>query len=302
MTPFDGTLIWIWNLTNCDAGDFDAIATRVKGAGCRGVIVKATDGGNWFPQGLNGQVSVTTIVSELRSRGLVVNTWGYCYDYAEPAEEAKAIETITIARPDAHVLDVEQEDEDQRNTAADAILLATNVKNAVASGFPLAYSPLPAISAHVRLPYRQFTDAGLAMLPQLYWTGLRWTPQYTVGQFYQGIERYALDGQPIYPVYEDAPGNRPTDEDLTVFLQMVKAKGATGISVWSYEHLDDAGWERVKAAAAVFPASGYAPPVADLAAFAQSRLDYLSGAVTQAIAALQQALATLPGDRHDPAA
>ncbi len=288
-SPFEGTLVWIWNLQNCDAGNYDQIAARIKDAGARGVIVKATDGGSWFPQGANGAVPVSTIVNELRSRGLVVCTWGYCYDYSEPAEEQKAIETITQAQPDGHVLDVEQEDEDQPGTAQDATALAAHVKAAVASGFPLAYSPLPAISLHVRLPYRQFTDQGLAMLPQLYWTGLRWTPQYTTSQFYAGIERYQLAGQPIYPVYEDAPGARATDEDLDVFLQAVKAQGATGISIWSYEHLDTAGWDRVARAAQAFPATAAMDPCLKL----RQQLSELSIQLVQAngrLAAVRQAL------------
>lgn len=289
MSPFDGTLVWIWNLQNCDGGNYDTIAQRILAAGCRGAIVKASDGGNWFPQGANGTVPISTIVAELRARGLVVCTWGYCYDYSEPAEEQRAIETIQVAQPDGHVLDVEQEDENQLNTAADATALASHVKAAVASGFPLAYSPLPAISLHVRLPYRQFTDAGLAMLPQLYWTALRWTPQYITSQFYAGIQRYQLAGQPIYPVYEDAPGATPTNEDLDIFLQTVKAAGATGISVWSYEHLDAGGWQRLTRAAQAFPASAAVDPCLVL----RRQVDELSVQLVQAngrLAAVRQAL------------
>ena len=255
MTPFDGTLVWIWNLVNCDGGDYDAIAGRIKDVGARGVIVKASDGGNWFPQGRNGQTPVSEIVSELRGRGLTAVTWGYCYDYSEAAEAQRAIETIEQARPDAHVLDVEQEDEQQPGTAADATALAHAIKSASPPDFPLAYAPLPAIGLHVRLPYRQFTDAGLAMLPQLYWSALGWTPQYTVRQFYEALATYDLARQPIYPAYIDAAGARATDEDLAAFLALVAMHGVTGVSVWSYEHLDSDGWRRVAQAARAFPAT-----------------------------------------------
>lgn len=288
MTPFDGTLVWIWNLVNCDGGEYDAIAGRIKEAGARGVIVKATDGGNWFPQGVNGQTPVSEIVGELRGRGLTVATWGYCYDYSEPAEARRAIETIAIARPDAHVLDVEQEDEQQPNTAADATALAAAVRAAAPADFPLAYAPLPAIKLHVRLPYRQFTDAGLAMLPQLYWTMLGWSPQYAVKQFYDAVGFYSLGQPPIYPAYMDAPGARATDEDLAAFLAAIALHGATGLSVWSYEHLDADGWRRVAQAARAFPAVP-PNPCADL----QQQLDALSkqlAAAQATIAAVRQAV------------
>jgi len=82
------------------------------------------------------------------------------------------------------------------------------------------------------------------MLPQLYWTALRWSPQDTVQVFYADAQTYELLQNPVAPAYQDAPGARPTAAELQTFLDLVLARGARGISVWSYEHLDEDGWQR----------------------------------------------------------
>lgn len=260
MLPTDGLWVWIWNWRNCDGGDAATVAARLKVVGARGAIVKAADGSGWFDQG----AAVSAVCAQLRAQGVQAATWQYCYGRDVAGEAQRAIETITEAQPAFHVLDVEQEFEDLSDAAGAATTLAQTIRAAVPAGFPLCYSPLPAIRYHLRLPYRQLTDAGAIMLPQLYWTGLQWTPQRTVEAFYDDAARYELLTQPIAPAYEDAPGCRPVDDDLDAFVQLTLGRGATGMSVWSYEHLDAAGWARAARAAAALATATAADPCATL--------------------------------------
>jgi hypothetical protein len=282
--PFSGVWIWIWELGQCDGGDLAAIAARCKAAGVAGVIVKAADGGRWFPQPL----AVSDIVGGLKARGIGCATWDYLYlsdagaqfygytvDGWE-AEAAKVSATINAASPDFHVLDVEGETEQLADPAGRAQAFLARLKSLLQSSgrgeFPIAYAPLPAIRYHLRLPYRQFSDYPMPMLPQTYWTALKWPEAYTLDLFLADARQYGLLGQPVYPIYADyedaaAGVRRPTADEVADFGQRVKAIGTDGVSVWSYQHLNAAAWERIAALCQVFPA-GAAPvdPCADVRA------------------------------------
>lgn len=280
MPVTDGLWIWLWNLDQCDGGDYDAIAARCLAAGVTGLLVKAADGGSWFPQRNGaGPQTATQIVAALKARGLRAGTWSYCYGRDIAAEAQRAADTINEAHPDLHVLDIEQEFED--GTAPDGA--ATNMVSAIRAttpdGFPLAYSPLPAIDLHLRLPYRQFTDARLTMLPQLYWTGLQWSWQATCTRFWSAAERYTLLAQPVAPAYEDAPGVRPSDDDVAAFTADCIRRGVAGISIWSYEHMDGDAWRRATAVAAALHAAQPAPATATAAAL-QAKLDALIAGIS----------------------
>lgn len=166
---------------------------------------------------------------------------------------------------DLHVFDVEAEIE--------ALPRPDQAANALIQSFrtslprqPIGYAPIGSIRNHLRAPYRQFTDAGACMLPQAYFTGFGWTPQRTLTELYADLKTYALTQQPVFPAYEDAPtaGAGASAQDVTAFILMARAFGATGISVWSYEHLDEAGWQRVAAAARLLDPEPYATLSAQL--------------------------------------
>jgi len=100
-----GKWIWAWNWRRCDGGDPQAVATRLKSAGCRGALVKAFDGGHWFDQGL----AFRDIARRLHARGVGAGAWGYLYGEDTAAEAARAIETAQCGEADLLVLDVESE-------------------------------------------------------------------------------------------------------------------------------------------------------------------------------------------------
>jgi hypothetical protein len=284
----DGFWVWIWNWRNCEGGNAAAVAARLRSVGARGAILKAADGAAWFDQGQ----PVSAIVAALRAQGTECATWQYCYGRDVAGEAQRAVETVQAAAPLFHVLDVEQEVEDLPDPAAAATALAQSVLTRIPPGYPLCYSPLPAIRYHLKLPYRQLADAGLTMLPQLYWTGLGWTPQQTAAVFYADAAQYDLLPQPVAPAYEDTLGARAGDADLDAFVQLTLAQGATGLSVWSYEHLDAAGWQRAARAAQAIAAkaASIADPCAglgvQLAALTQQRdaLQHTLDAVRAALA------------------
>lgn len=284
----DGLWVWVWNWPNCDGGDYDAVAARLRACNANGVIVKASDGASWF----NQHVPVSTIITELRKRGVRVATWSYHYGMNAVGEAQRVIETLAAA-PDFHVFDVEAEVEGLANPAAYATTLLSTINAMNRNNVPLCYAPLPAIRYHLKLPYRQFTDDKCAMLPQLYWTGLNWTVQQTTTVFYGDALQYALVGEglpTVYPVYEDSTGFAPTAADVDAFATSIMQHGATGASVWSYEEMDDAAWARARSVALAL--SPPIPPTPDPGNLAQ-RLDALvaiAHTASQQVSAAQTAL------------
>jgi hypothetical protein len=125
------------------------------------------------------------------------------------------------------------------------------------------------------------------MPPQFYWTGLGWSPQQTVEWFYDDATQYNLLTEPVAPAYEDAPGARDADGDHAAFLDLVLKQGATGHSVWSYEHLDDPGWQRAaRAAAALNPPADPCAAVQAQLAQAQTTIATLQARIAAAAQAL----------------
>jgi hypothetical protein len=269
MTP-EGLWVWCWQWQKCDGGDAAQIAARVKAAGAQGVIVKAADGNHWFDQGQ----PVSAIIAACHAAGIGCATWQYCYG-ADPAGEARmAVETIA-AGPDFHVFDVEQEFEDQPDPAAAATTLLSVVAAGVPKGYPLAYAPLPIADLHTKLPYRQFTDAGCAMLPQTYWTGLQWSEAATVARTLADMRTYGLLTQPLYPAYEDAQGAQSAASDITSFAADLAAAGLRGASVWEYGQMDAGAWTRAATLAAALngaqPTPDPTPPSTLLQQLADAR-------------------------------
>lgn len=250
MIPFTGLNVWIWNLGQSDGGDVPAIVSRLDAVGAAGALIKVVDGVNGF----NDWNAVKALVAALRAAGLGAYTWSYHYDGSE-AEASAVVKAVTYCGSDGHVFDVEAEMEALPHPDQAATALVSAVRAGLPNT-PLAYAPIGSIRNHLRAPYRQFTDAGCAMLPQLYWVGFKWTVAATVAPFYADVATYELAQQPIYPAYEDAPlaGVGALAADVEAFCTAVKAAGAAGVSVWAYEHLDAAGWLRVQTAAQRFPA------------------------------------------------
>lgn len=263
MTPFAGVWLWIWNLPQSDGGDPAAIVERLRSAGASGAIVKGCDGAGTFT---NDWGTIMVLGAALRAAGLGFATWGYNYN-GSASEAAVAVRLCQAVQPDAHVFDVEQEMENLARPDLAATALVQQVRLALPA-LTLAYAPIGSIRNHLRAPYRQFTNASLVMLPQCYYVGFGWTPEVTLSEFYADAAAYNLTNLPIYPAYEDAPlaGAGSTPADVRAFALAASSAGATGVSVWSYEALDAAGWQRVAVAAQVFPSTApVAPPFDDAA-------------------------------------
>ena len=258
-----GKWVWVWNWQRCLDGDAIAVARRLKDAGCRGAIVKSDDGGHAFDQGR----PVSEIVQSLQEEGLMAGLWGYVYGcdsptviygdlkYTATEEAAVAARFITerpnasYRGPDLYVIDVEAEYERQpADPAATAERYLSQLRAAVGPDFPLLYAPLPQPNYHRGLPYRAFQRYCQAVMPQAYHNAMQVSPEQAIALCYDAFAAEGLVELPLAPV-GGAYGSVTPDE-LTRWAKAAIERGATMLSWWSFEHIENdcpALWDAIAA-------------------------------------------------------
>ncbi|MDI6857378.1 MAG: hypothetical protein QME71_03575 [Dehalococcoidia bacterium] len=246
-----GKWVWIWNWRRCLDGDPQAVARRLRDAGCRGAFVKSDDGGHPFDQGR----PVWEIVHALQQEGLRAGCWGYVYGCDTPTaiygdlKRTASEEAATAARfiterphpsyrgPDVYVIDVESEYErypSDPGATAERYLQA--IRDAAGPGFPLLYAPLAQPDCHRRLPYGVFNRYCRAVMPQAYHNAMGVSPERAVELCYDAFRREGLDTLPIAPA-GGAYGS-VTPEELERWAKAAVERGARMLSWWSFEHIE----------------------------------------------------------------
>ncbi len=241
----DGKWIWVWNWRRCDGGDPQAVADRLKAAGCRGAIVKAFDGGYWFDQGL----SFRDVCRRLKARDIGVGGWGYLYGEDTAAEASRAIETAQYGEADFLVLDVESEFKGHPEAAAD---VCQRIRETLGPDYPLYFSSFAIARYHQSFPFEAFRRNCTGTAPQVYWNAFRWPLEQALGWTYEDYTAMHLPTAEVFPVgglYREGAVTYPTPQEVRDFVRGAAERGSSGVSFWSYEHMDDAMWQAVASAA-----------------------------------------------------
>jgi hypothetical protein len=238
----EGKWVWVWNWRGCDGGDADAVARRLKSAGCVGAIVKAHDGARWFDQGQPWR----EIGRALKAHGLRVAGWAYLYGEDWPGEAQLAIETVQYGEADAYVLDVESEFKNRPDVAE---ALAGRIREAVGPDYPLFYSTFAIARYHREFPYAAFQRYCSGALPLVYWNAFRWPVDQALGWTYDDYAALAEPPQRLFPVgglYREGWVSYPSRDEVLRFAALSASGGSPGVSFWSYEHMDEAMWQAVR--------------------------------------------------------
>ncbi|MBF8286477.1 MAG: Peptidoglycan-binding domain 1 protein, partial [Dehalococcoidia bacterium] len=238
-----GKWVWVWNWRRCDGGDPAKVAARLRTAGCRGALIKAHDGPRWFDQGRPWR----EIAAALKSEGLAAGAWAYLYG-RDPAGEARLVgETVSYGDADLFVLDVEAEFEGQPQAAEE---LCRRVREQVGPAYPLYYSSFAITRYHRSFPYASFDEHCHGAAPQVYWNAFRWPVGQAVRWTYEDYAALGTPPQRLFPVaglYSGRGVPYPAPADVAAFAAAAARSGSPGISFWSYEHMNDAMWDAVRA-------------------------------------------------------
>ena len=219
--PVHGRSMWIWDLSRSDEGNVPAIIARAQAAGVGTLIVKSSDGSNYWSQFSPG------LVRALRAGGLQVCAWQYVYG-TDPVAEADMGARAVAAGAQCLIIDAEAEYEGRYASAASYL---HELRRLVGGAYPVGLASFPYVDYHPAFPYSVFLGAGGAQfdMPQMYWVEIGLGPGSVFRHTYTENRIYR---RPIYPLgqtYGSAPAG-----DIQLFRGLAVRYGAPGISWWDY--------------------------------------------------------------------
>jgi Putative peptidoglycan binding domain len=213
--------MWIWYLTKSDGGSVPTILSRARAAGVVTLIIKSSDGANYWSQFSPG------LVRELRAGGMQVCAWQYVYG-TNPIAEADMGARAVRAGAQCLIIDAEAEYEGRYASAASYL---HQLRRLVGSHYPVGLASFPYVDYHPAFPYSVFLGPGGAQfdMPQMYWleigrgVGTVFRHTYTDNRIY---------GRPIYPLGQTY--GSPLTGDIELFRGLAVRYGSPGISWWDY--------------------------------------------------------------------
>ncbi|MEA2458466.1 MAG: hypothetical protein QOC95_1438 [Thermoleophilaceae bacterium] len=231
-TAFDGNGMWIWYVNKSNGGDPNAIVAQAQAHGITTVFVKSGDGGSYWSQ------FTPALIAALHQGGLRVCAWQYVYGKDPSAEAAVAARGVQTGA-DCFVIDAESEYEgrySQAQTYLDAL------RQAVGPAYPIGLAGFPYVDYHPSFPYSVFLGPNGAQFnaPQVYWKEIGGGVDAVVDHTYRFNRPYGRTIAPLGQTYDSAP-----TADIVRFRQLAAAEGAAGVSWWSWQDTEPAGWNAV---------------------------------------------------------
>jgi hypothetical protein len=232
-TAFDGNGMWIWYVNKANGGDTGAIVAQAQAHGISTVFVKSGDGTSFWSQ------FTPQLVSDLKAGGLRVCAWQYVYGNSPQAEAAVAARAVTEAGADCFVIDAESEYEGRY---AQAQTYLNDLRQAVGPDYPIGLAAFPYVDYHPSFPYSVFLGPNGAQFnaPQVYWKEIGGGVDAVVDHTYRFNRPYGRTIAPLGQTYDSPPPG-----EIVRFRQLAAFEGASGLSWWSWQHTDPAGWDAV---------------------------------------------------------
>jgi len=238
---FEGDAMWIWQLYRSSGGNLDRIAARARRHGIELVILKGADGSTGWRQ-LSPQ-----LVRGLHARGLRVCAYQFVYG-RRPLSEART--GVRLARTGVDCLMVDAESAYQGRYVAAQTYMA-HLRKRLGPAYPIGLTSFPYVHYHPGLPYSVFLGPGGAQfnVPQMYWRAIGTS----VDQVFRVTYRHnRVYGRPIYPLgqaYEHPPASQ-----IRRFRALAAARGAAGVSWWSWQAARESDFRAVGAPFTPLPA------------------------------------------------
>jgi Putative peptidoglycan binding domain len=229
---FTGTGMWIWYVNQSSGGDPNAIVTQAQAHGVSTVFVKSGDGTTFWPQ-FNAQ-----FVGALKAGGLHVCAWQYVYG-TDPSGEAAVAAAAVQAGADCFVIDAEKEYEGRY---AQAQTYVQNLRTAIGPSYPVGLAGFPYVDYHPSFPYSVFLGPQGAQfnVPQIYWKEIGGGVDAVVSHAYRFNRPYGRTISPLGQLYDS-----PSSSDIVRFRQLVQAESSPGVSWWSWQAAQPAGWDAI---------------------------------------------------------
>jgi Putative peptidoglycan binding domain len=221
--------MWIWQLEKSQGGSPSKIAAKAKRHGIKTVFVKSSDGKDYW------RSFSSSLVRDLRRRGLYVCAWQYVYG-RKPITEAALGARAVRAGANCLVIDAETEYEGKY---ASAVKYVRALRARIGNRFPVALTGFPYVDFHPSFPYSVFLGPGGAQwnVPQMYWRAIGTTATNVFARTYRTNRPYKRRVAPLGQVYQDPPLG-----EIRRFRNLAGGYGAPAVSWWVWQDANDAEW------------------------------------------------------------
>jgi peptidoglycan hydrolase-like protein with peptidoglycan-binding domain len=232
--PFARRGMWIWVLSDTDAGNLKTIISQAKSYGVGTLYIKSGDGADNWPQ-FN-----STLTSDLHRSGLKVCAWQYVYGN-HPALEAQVADDAVKEGADCLLIDAETE---YQGKYVQAQTYMTDLRKKIGSKFPVGLAGFPYVGYHLSFPYSVFLGPGGAQYntPQMYWTDIETSVENVYATTYSYNRIY---GRPIYPLGELYPSgtknHAPPASQIETFNKLARLYKAGGTSWYDWQSANKTG-------------------------------------------------------------
>lgn len=233
-----GRGIWIWQIANCDGGNWDKIIARCKASGIEWIVVKCGDAGRnaqW------NKAAAASAIKKCHDAGLKIGGW----NYSKPNTWQSEVNLITECSKeglDLWIVDPEIEYEKEPNNKVIATQFMQALRANLGNDFILGYAPFAIPQYHTPYPYKEFHKYSSFVAGQLYWCEFSWPISKAISLHDQGWAAFnkanpdiVIPVAPIGNTYgKGYPGVQGTltAEDLKTFLDHYKD---VPLSLYSYD-------------------------------------------------------------------
>jgi hypothetical protein len=246
-----GKGMWIYEFPRTEGGNMQAIVARAKANGITHVYPRM--GSHW--DGFNARQYMDAFLPLAHAAGLKVFGWDFPRlgdSLPSDIERARAMINFTSSsgdRLDGFSADIETINEGSHVTPEIALVYGRALRDIAGPDFTLiATVPRPSPRNRPTYPYGEIVESFDAIAPMVYWLN-RQPDTDVIG----AMDELAKFGKPVFPVgqaYDGrAEGGRagvPPPEELQSFMHSALAKGATGVSFWSWQAANGAAWTAIR--------------------------------------------------------
>jgi hypothetical protein len=224
---------YIWQISDCEGGDPDAIVDRCLEGDLHHLLIKVADGTN--PYGIVGGIDKPAeLIAVVRSRApfMKVGVWQYTYGWQPVTEANLAISRCNQLAPDFFVVDAESQYKEP-GMGSNAVNYMDTLRAGISIPILLASYRYP--SVHPEFPWVQFRERSDGDMPQVYWEQAH-NPGY---QLNTSRAQFA-DMTPALPffasgaAYATPPIWASTPADVIAFLQTAHDTGVPAVNFWEW--------------------------------------------------------------------
>lgn len=219
--------LWIWKLEESvnKYGDINGLISKLKDLKVKNICIKYHEGSSYIGGGIDYRADFLKYVSDFKSNGFSVGTWGYNYFNNVEKEGNIIIEALTNS--DYYIFDPEVDVSGKINQAEQ---ICSVVRGAHPSA-NIGYSSFPIVSYHEDIPYSVFNKYCDFASPQVYWGEMQWSVNRCLDKMLEDHKNYGLD-KPIYPSIQTYNCDLPSYE-------VFQGYGFSEAGAWSFDEIDD---------------------------------------------------------------